>query len=76
MAQHRILFVHQNYPSQFRHLAPALAQRGWQVRALRQGAGSGQQPLPQQLEVGAFYWTVLTPDIVNLGREEQGSVSV
>jgi len=29
-----------------------------------------------QTEVGAFYWTVLTPDIVNLGREEQGSVSV
>jgi hypothetical protein len=27
-------------------------------------------------EVGAFYWTVLAPDIVNLGREEQGSVSV
>ena len=23
-------------------------------------------------EVGAFYWTVLAPDIVNLGREEQG----
>jgi len=29
-----------------------------------------------EAEVGAFYWTVLTPDIVNLGREEQGSVSV
>ena len=27
-------------------------------------------------EVGAFYWTVLAPDIVNSGREEQGSVSV
>ena len=27
-------------------------------------------------EVGAFYWTVLVPDIVNPGREEQGSVSV
>jgi Ca2+-binding RTX toxin-like protein len=27
-------------------------------------------------EVGAFYWTVLAPDIVNPGREEQGSVSV
>jgi len=27
-------------------------------------------------EVGAFYWTVLAPDIVNLGREEQGSVSL
>ena len=27
-------------------------------------------------EVGAFYWTVLAPGIVNSGREEQGSVSV
>ncbi|MFN5695446.1 MAG: thermonuclease family protein [Cyanobacteriota bacterium] len=32
-----------------------------------------QQRLP---EVGAFYWTVPAPDIVNPGREEQGSVSV
>ena len=55
MAQRRILFVHQNYPGQFRHLAPALAQRGWQVRALRQGAGSGQQPLPQQLQGVALH---------------------
>ena len=29
-----------------------------------------------QNEVGAFYWTVPAPDIVNLGREEQGSDSV
>ena len=29
-----------------------------------------------QIEVGAFYWTVPVPDIVNSGREEQGSVSV
>jgi hypothetical protein len=28
------------------------------------------------IEVGAFYWTVLAPDIVNSGREEQGSVSL
>jgi hypothetical protein len=27
-------------------------------------------------EVDAFYWTVLAPDIVNPGREEQGSFSV
>lgn len=27
-------------------------------------------------EVGAFYWTVPAPDIVNSGREEQGLVSV
>ena len=29
-----------------------------------------------EFEVGAFYWTVLAPGIVNSGREEQGSVSV
>ena len=27
-------------------------------------------------EVDGFYWTVLVPDIVNSGREEQGLVSV
>jgi hypothetical protein len=27
-------------------------------------------------EVDVFYWTVLAPDIVNPGREEQGSFSV
>jgi hypothetical protein len=27
-------------------------------------------------EVGAFYWTVPAPDIVNSGREEQGLVSI
>jgi len=36
----------------------------------------GSVPPERWCEVGAFYWTVLTPDIVNLGREEQGSVSV
>lgn len=30
----KILFVHQNFPGQFKHLAPALAQRGHQVTAL------------------------------------------
>jgi hypothetical protein len=29
-----------------------------------------------QIEVGAFYWTDLAPDIVNSEREEQGSISV
>ena len=32
------------------------------------------QPLALQSEMGAFYWTVQAPDIVNSGREEQGSV--
>lgn len=30
----KILFVHQNFPGQFVHLAPALAERGHEVRAL------------------------------------------
>ena len=30
----KILFIHQNFPAQFRHLAPALAQAGHQVSAL------------------------------------------
>ncbi len=30
----RILFVHQNFPAQFRHLAPALAARGDVVAAM------------------------------------------
>jgi glycosyltransferase involved in cell wall biosynthesis len=56
----RILFVHQNFPGQFKHLAPALAARGhavvattmrrqaparWQgVRLVRYGAGRGSTP--------------------------------
>ncbi|MFN9622350.1 MAG: hypothetical protein ACK587_05890, partial [Cyanobacteriota bacterium] len=27
-------------------------------------------------EVGSFYWTVPAPDIVNPGREGQGSISL
>jgi glycosyltransferase involved in cell wall biosynthesis len=30
----RVLFVHQNYPGQYRYLAPALAERGHEVAAL------------------------------------------
>jgi glycosyltransferase involved in cell wall biosynthesis len=38
-----ILFVHQNFPAQYRHLAPALAARGHEVRAL---AINASPPLP------------------------------
>ena len=37
----------------------------------------GSNPTPSveiESEVGDFYWTVQAPDIVNSGREEQGSV--
>ena len=32
-----LLFVHQNFPGQFKHLAPALVKQGHQVSALRMG---------------------------------------
>ena len=31
---------------------------------------------PETTEVGAFYWTVLAPDIVNPGREERVSIQL
>ncbi|SIS86783.1 glycosyltransferase [Phaeovulum vinaykumarii] len=40
----KILFVHQNFPGQFPHLAPALAQRGHEVLALT--AESNNRPSP------------------------------
>ncbi|MBN2761070.1 MAG: glycosyltransferase [Rhodobacteraceae bacterium] len=40
----KILFVHQNFPGQFKHLAPALAARGHEVVALT--ADSNQQKSP------------------------------
>jgi glycosyltransferase involved in cell wall biosynthesis len=39
----RVLFVHQNFPAQYLHLAPALAARGDDVVAL---AIEGQKPMP------------------------------
>ena len=36
MKRLNILFVHQNFPGQFKHLAPALARRDHSVKALRQ----------------------------------------
>jgi hypothetical protein len=53
-----------------------LQQRKWYlVEAELLGHGVWAHIAPQ-VEVVAFYWTVLAPDIVNPGREEQGSVSV
>ncbi|MCC5991345.1 MAG: glycosyltransferase [Rhodobacteraceae bacterium] len=64
----KILFVHQNFPGQFRHLAPALAKRGHHVIALT--AESNQQqsavrsyrypmpdpaPDPRQSRLGTTY---------------------
>ncbi len=42
----RILFVHQNFPAQFVHLAPMLARRGHDVRALTPHTNTRQAPVP------------------------------
>ena len=41
----KILFVHQNYPGQFLHLAPELARRGHQVLALTDSTNTRQSPV-------------------------------
>ncbi|MEY4984142.1 MAG: hypothetical protein RIR62_2408 [Pseudomonadota bacterium] len=42
----KILLVHQNFPGQFLHLAPALAARGHEVRALTDAANTRQSGIP------------------------------
>lgn len=42
----KILFLHQNFPGQFLHLAPALAARGHEVLALTPQSNQRQSPLP------------------------------
>jgi glycosyltransferase involved in cell wall biosynthesis len=42
----RILFVHQNFPGQFVHLAPALKARGHDVRALTYDRNERPSPIP------------------------------
>lgn len=42
----KILFVHQNFPGQFPHLAPALAARGHDVRALTDSGNTRSSPVP------------------------------
>ncbi len=42
----RILLVHQNFPGQFLHLAPALVARGHEVRALTDATNRQASPVP------------------------------
>lgn len=53
-----ILFIHQNFPGQFKHLAPALARQGHQVVALAMRPGApapwqGVQVVPYQARRGS-----------------------
>ncbi|MCE6950526.1 glycosyltransferase [Cereibacter sphaeroides] len=42
----KILFVHQNFPGQFLHLAPELARRGHECLALTDGTNMREAPIP------------------------------
>lgn len=59
----RILFVHQNFPAQFVHLAPALAQRGHDVLGLT--AESHKNPSPVTL--ARYKWTPRTFETKTFG---------
>ena len=55
----KILFVHQNFPGQYLHLAPALVQRGHEVRALCMR----QPPLPVLAGVDVTAYKVQRPAV-------------
>jgi glycosyltransferase involved in cell wall biosynthesis len=57
----RILLVHQNFPGQFKHLAPALAKRGHEVVGL--GARANPPPLPGVRVYGYRLRRGTTPNI-------------
>jgi len=52
----RILFVHQNFPGQFPHLAPALSARGHDVSALTVAGNKRPSPVP------VFHYTYQKPN--------------
>lgn len=62
----KILFVHQNFPGQFLHLAPELEQRGHEVRALTDAANT------RQFKTQAFRYKYEAPPVdpvaTRLGR--------
>lgn len=62
----KILFVHQNFPGQFLHLAPELARRGHECLALTDGANQRQSPI----SVARYKHEVIQPDpqVARLGR--------
>ena len=56
----QVLFIHQNFPGQYRHLAPALAARGHRVIALGESANVKKNPQPGG-GVALFGYTLKPP---------------
>lgn len=65
-----VLFIHQNFPAQFKHLAPALAARGHKVVALanRKADVEGVNVIPYR------YLSSQTPGIHPLAQEHEAKV--
>lgn len=62
----KILFVHQNFPGQFLHLAPELERRGHEVRALTDA--SNTRPFKTQAFRYKFQSAQVDPGATRLGR--------
>ncbi len=48
----RLLLVHQNFPGQFRDLAPALCDLGHEIKAI----GNSQRPIDERIELLLYPW--------------------
>lgn len=62
----KLLFVHQNFPGQFLHLAPEMQRRGHDVRAITDAANTRTSDIPTQRY--AFRPPPLDPAATRLGR--------
>lgn len=62
----KILFVHQNFPGQFLHLAPELQRRGHEVRALTDGGNT--RPAPVEVLRYRHEAAAVDPAATRLGR--------
>ena len=62
----KILFVHQNFPGQFLHLAPELERRGHEVRALTDASNTRQ--FRTQAFRYKFQAAAVDPGATRLGR--------
>ncbi|TAG31736.1 MAG: glycosyltransferase [Rhodobacterales bacterium] len=62
----KLLFVHQNFPGQFLHLAPEMQRRGHDVRAITDAANKAESPIP--LMRYRFQPEKVDPKATRLGR--------
>ncbi|MCU0827185.1 MAG: glycosyltransferase [Tabrizicola sp.] len=62
----KLLFVHQNYPGQFLHLAPEMQRRGHDVRAITDAVNKAEGPVPTWRY--SFTPEAVDPKATRLGR--------